>query len=433
MNTLFLAIALGLVIIWDFYVRKLQIIHPAILFSVMFFLNSVLYLIWIPTLPDIEINTAIIVFFFCLTFSLASKVKIKKNSIIFNISRPEVIKINKKWTYIWVVFCVTALTIYYFALRNIVGLYYGATNSFADVMVGYSSLSKFTTEDVSVPAIVKLMKEIVYASGYVFAFITVNNAFAEGKRKIAPVSILIITLSALISLLNGSRSESIRLLLGIIVLYFTYSYYYASKKKRTKSIFKVLCVFLLLIFSFKMIGNIMGRNNTRTLAATLLMYMGGPLKNLDLVINSQRLVSELPGQITFAYQYRNLANISGNTSFLYDTSLPFTVIKGIDLGNVYTAIAVYITDFGYVGAFLMLVIMGIITGWLYRKSCRSAVKTIKPMWLLIYAFMAYTVLMEGFSEKFFGAIASMNIYRHFLFFYLLLRVIINRKQYKRLF
>lgn len=439
MCTFFLAIWLGILLIYNIYIKKTPIIHPTILFCFTFWLNAVFYLVWIPKFPDIRINTALLVLLFCLLFSISAGVKIelkttdkwKKNtcdSTRENRGFIHYICVSNYKTNIFLIFSIISFVAYYFAIRNIVLSAGVGLSSYSSIMAAYSAISKFTTKNVDIPVYVKLMKELVYAAGFVLGFIQINNFFVNGKKAVKPVIAFNIVISGLISLIIGSRSELVKLILAMVIMSFAYTIAYSTHKNQKKLTFKIVILFFLILISFKTLGNLLGRINTRTLLETLFMYIGGPLKNLDIAINEKNLYSELPGQLTFAYQYRNLANLLRDNNLMYNTSLPFTVLNDTDLGNVYTAFAVYLADFGILFSAALIVIMGFICGFLYRKFFISIINNSKPMWILVYSFLTYSILMEGFSEKFYGILFSANLYRHFIWFYLLIRFFM--KNYK---
>jgi len=438
MNTFILCFGLSILLIYAVFIKKISIIEPGVLFTSMFYLNSLFYLMWASDLPDISINTALLVLIDCLVFFFFSKIKIK--TFRSDINRKRVYEIIKERVYIkvpqyklllFLLFSVFSLIIYFQSVKNVVSVSGMGINSVAAIMAGYSELAKFTTVNVSLPIYAKFFEEIVYLGGIVLGFIQINNYFAKGKKSISLVIILTIIISVLISLITGSRSDAVKLIIALVIIFLAYTTVYSSKIKAKKSIIKVACIFLLIILSFNTVGNLMGRENTRTLMDTLLMYIGGPLKCLDLSINKELLTSTLPGQLTFAYQYRNIANYFGYSNLIYDTSLPFQVLDGRDLGNVYTALAVLVADFGVIISIVLIAFMGWVCGLIYRKFKESIVFDAKPIWILIYSFLTYHIIMDGFSEKFFGFVLSPLFIRNIIWFYLLIKFF--TKKYKRVF
>ena len=440
MNTFILCLGLSILLIYIVFIKRISIIGPAVLFISMFFLNALFYLMCVPSLPDISMNTALLVLTDCVVFYFFSELKIKIKSRRSRITQRKVSEMTKERAYIkvpnykllfFLIFSGLSLIIYFQSVKNVVSMAGMGINSIASIMVGYTELAKFTTENVSLPIYAKLFEEVVYLGGIVLGFIQINNYFAKGKKSISPIIICTIVISVLISLITGSRSDAVKLIIALAVIFLAYTLVYSTKAKARKSITKVGGLFLLIILSFKMVGNLMGRGNTRTLIDTLLMYIGGPLKCLDLSITKELLTSDLPGQLTFAYQYRNIANIFGYSNLIYDTSLPFQVLNGRDLGNVYTAIAVLVVDFGVVVSVFLIAFMGWVCGLLFRKFKESIVMDAKPMWILIYSSLTYHIIMDGFSEKFYGFVLSPMFIRNIIWFYLLIKFF--TKKYERVF
>lgn len=416
MNSLLLTLILGACLMVALFGKRVSIIHPAVLFISMFFLNAFMVLIRVPSVPDLRINTVLIVSLACITFLFFSSVNIKYRSKNTKLNRlVNYISYSRLLVILFVIIDIVVILLYIRAQRNIVNRLMGNAGSLMQTMSKYSSLVKFSTEDSGMPTFIKLATEIVYASGFVFGFIQINNYVAGGKKELDKILIINVSLSFLLSLLSGSRSGAIRLLAALMTILFLLQRR-VSKKRTMQSIRRVAIVSLFIILSFKAVGNLLGRGNERTLMDTIFMYMGGPIKNFDIFLNESFQRGDIIGKMTFANQYRNIANLTGNSSYLYQLAvLPYGIVNGIDLGNVYTALTSLIYDFGHATAIVMIIVMAIISRWTYSKAERQ-IGTKKVLWIFTYAFLTYFILMSGFAEKFFGIILSMNLYRHLIYF-----------------
>lgn len=418
MNSLLLTIILGACLIYALFIKGFSLIHPAILFISMFFFNAFMLLLFVPNVPDLRLNTVGMVSACCIVFLLFSSIHLKKTKKIQKNRTVSYISYSKVLAVLFVIIDIIVIALYIRAQRNVVVRLLGGSGSLIQTMGQYSSLVKFSTEDSSLPAPIKLATEVIYASGFVFGFIQLNNYVYGGKKELNPVLITNIVLSLLLSLLSGSRSGAVRLLAGLITMLLL-GQRRVSKRRSMRTIRRIAIIALLIIVSFKAVGNLLGRGNERTLMATIFMYMGGPIKNLDLFLNERFQRADLLGKMTFANQYRNIANITGNSNYIYQLAvLPYGIVNGIDLGNVYTALTSLIYDFGHTAAVAMIGMMAIISRWLYKKA-ELQVGSRKVFWIFTYSFLAYFILMSGFAEKFWGIILSLNLYRHLVYFMVL--------------
>ena len=415
MNSLLLTIILGACLIYALFMKGFSLIHPAVLFISMFFFNAFMLLLFVPSVPDLRFNTVGMVSACCIVFLLISSIQLKKTKHPQKNKTVSYISYSKVLAALFVAVDIIVILLYVRAQRNIVGRLLGGGGSLIQTMGQYSSLVKFSTEDSSLPTPIKLATEIIYASGFVFGFIQINNYAYGGKKELRPVLIINIGLSILLSLLSGSRSGAIRLLVGLMAMLFLCQRR-VSKRRSMRTIRRIAIIALLILVSFKAVGNLLGRGNERTLMATIFMYMGGPIKNLDLFLNERFQRADLLGKMTFANQYRNIANITGNSAYIYQLAvLPYGILNGIDLGNVYTALTSLIYDFGHTTAVAMIGVMAAISRWIHQKA-EQQVGSRKVFWIFTYSFFSYFIFMSGFAEKFFGIILSLNLYRHLVYF-----------------
>lgn len=435
MNALILTLILGLYLISAVFVIRVSIIHPAVLFISMFFLNALMLFLWTPKVPDLRWNTIKVVSISCAAFLLFSTMKfqITGGRNVCKVKRLSAQKISyinysKKLALMFLIVDLAVIAIYVKTQRDIVGKLLGSSGlSLADTMGQYSGLVKFSTKDASLPAYIKLAVEIVYASGFVLGYIQINNYVCNGKKEISNVLMLDIGLCLLLSLLSGSRSGAVRLIIGLITMFFLIQEK-VSKKKAGKYVRYVIFIGVLTILSFKEVGNLLGRQNERPLFDTIFMYIGGPIKNLDLFLNSKHQIPDLFGKMTFASQYRNIANLTGNPKYLYQLSVfSYGIVNSVDLGNVYTALTALIYDFGETAAVMMVIIMAFISAVIYRKA-KSQIGKKPAMWVFTYSFLTYFILMSGFAEKFYGIILSINFYRHLFYFYALYKIFVKKSQ-----
>ena len=263
-----------------------------------------------------------------------------------------------------------------------------------------------TTENISMPTIINLMRTSVNASAYWFSYVLANNMVA--KRKLDFNALTVIILATINTIVVGSRGNIIYILIDIIVIYIIKkkkSKRITERKLSFKSIIIAISVLVAVILSYQSIGNLLGRQSTANSMDYLATYCGAEIKNLDMMLQRDIFSkSERFGEQTFINLYKWLGPRFGITNTKF--ALSFLSVNGYNLGNVYTIFYPFIYDFGYAGIGILVLLMAIICQVLYEKIRFSNRSLFVDSKVVAYGYMFSTVLFSYFSNKFYEQIFS---------------------------
>lgn len=417
-------------------VLKNSIIHPSNLFIGMFLISTTYLFGWSSTLnTSIEWNTVCIILGGCILFFLFSNVSIGQKDHRLSNHNVVFIHYSNEIAWLFVIVGILAIILYMTELEKLVGMYIDVRGlSLSGVIRAYDRMSKFTTKNVRMPVLIKILAEVICAEGYIFGYILINNCIANGKKELKINLLINIILSLAMPMFYGGRAHSIRLILALLIDYIIlFNRKNGSYKFNKRSIFILGLSFLSIIISFQWIGNIfLGRNNHYSMLVSLLMYMGGPIKNFDVFINSSHSKLDLWGQVTFMKEYRVIGQVLKIDKYVYDYILPFNKCNSFNLGNTYTLFYSYIYDFGILFANIIVSFMALFSGFLYKLVIRNRTESSKiDMFIVFYSFYSFLIMMSCFSEQFLGVMFSVQFWRYIVYFLvinqLLTRITFTRK------
>lgn len=427
MNTFICLIILFLIFFITCILFNNDFINPSFLFVSSFLATTFYLFCWINRLQtDIHFNTILVITGGCLLYVGASwgvklfylsvkDVSCNRKNILQNIKYSVVI------CYIYTFLYIVNAFFYLRQLSIVVGIDL-KIHSVSAIISKYNVLSKFSLVDVRLPIYLKILNEFMIASGYICIYILINNLIVEGKKHIHISLALNIFLAIITTVLSGGRGAAIRLILAVIIMFYILWNQNTNwnKKFKLKYIILYCVIMMLLAVSFQTFGKLIGRTEAveRTIGENLLMYAGGPIKNLDIFLNSYRNQQDLWGEVTFMNQYRVIGRIFEVSEYIYEFKLKYNVVNGLNLGNTYTLFYPYIYDFGIWGMILIVTFMGIITQYVYMhiKRRKTSGNNIQ-MGVIIYSFLAYTIIFSSFCERFVDAVFSVQFWRYIFYFY----------------
>lgn len=336
-------------------------------------------------------------------------------------TRIETIKLHPFFYYGAILFTILSFALY---LRNILKIasFFGANGSVAEKLAAYRYYSSHTTltsgssAQMAVGGLEYWLHLIVESSAYVWVYIFVNNWFSEKEKNKWIVAI--IALSIANSLLTGGRLDIARIPLSFLIIYSAYWYRLNSKRFKlpTKFIRKIVIVFISILFSFVIARNILGRTSVGYRSATdpiyyLSIYLGGPIALLDLFLKTPPEASDIWGKETFAGTLRNIGKFFNKPELTYVTHKEYRYYQGISLGNVYTAFRSYIYDFGIIGMIILVAVMAIIFGLMYRHVMYGRKKNGIDVTLIFYSYWCFAAAMMFYADYFFERFFTQATFR----------------------
>ena len=237
------------------------------------------------------------------------------------------------------------------------------------------------------------------------------------------VAILIIFRS-IEGLLTGARGNVLPILFWFIFFYIQLYYSSIGKFSISKKIYKrLIIVFVVIGLSFSSFSLFMGRNveHIDNNYEMLSEYCGAQIKNFDILLKRNFESTGGFGAHTFDGIYKRLFHIDVDLS---SDMRRFESVNGHILGNVYTQFANYYVDFGVFGSFVIILLMALITTFIYNKSqillynpIAISACVIVYCWIMFYIFLCFfagqftSTLISPLGIKY-GIVSSL-----FLFFF----------------
>ena len=334
-------------------------------------------------------------------------------------------RIGKGWYYFFLLISLSNVFVQYDYLMQ-VGKLFGATN----IVAAYASTRLMLIEyqntgqiEVHMPyyalllSMLALCIEVVCFHIYVYKRVVDN----VNMKRLLPV-IFLYFLSLLFS--TGRAAYFPVLVHAIYSLFVIFRYRYKPSNLVKKYFAKIVLGCILGGSLFLVLGAL--RQNTDgddhveiNTSETIATYVAAPILGLDIYICNGMKRSNYIGEHTFRTYY-DLARIFGvpykRTQF---HKADFHVGKGSS--NVYTGFYYWISDFGFLGACLYSMILGVLLGYFYNR------KPILHNVLEIYfrSFLYFAVLMMFFDDQF-NSIFDVFLVLKLLIIYYLQNILQNK-------
>ena len=290
---------------------------------------------------------------------------------------------------------------------------------------------------VSINPIVSALADLSYIFGYVYLYLFIVNVAAQHSIKNNLLSCGPIVIYAVQSVMFGGRTGLLQIALAAFVLtYIVLRSGYQSEncaKVNASFIRKGIPMILGVLVAFFLLNNISGRVSTgMSWSYYISVYLGSGLKNLDsFIVNNNSINTSLFGGETFGGIYTFLKRF-GLCDGYSGVSLPYEQhINGLFLGNTYTCLRRYYSDFGPCGILIMPAIVGVVIGLVYksirawdnkRESLQNCLLAFK---LIAYSILSYALLLFYIEDFFFLNVVSVNYLLRFLGIYIALKVMMS--------
>lgn len=278
----------------------------------------------------------------------------------------------------------------------------------------------------NIPSIISLSRQFCMAAGYIWGYLLVS-AFVYRNDNIKNIIILAINLviSFLMGLLYGTRGDSLQLFVAVVFMYFIIYGIKSnwkkklSKKSKRKVYFIIISVFVL----FPIIGNFSRvKIQTTDYWMNIYIYLSAPLDNLNSYITSADMSSFHKANQTFVMLINSIGNRVNFTNWIYSADLPYLYKNGLSMGNVYTTYYPFYYDCGFVGVILFTILMAIISEISYLKCLKIKSNCLSrdiPIIILIFAYIASSLVFSFFCNRFYDFIFTNTIIRYIIMWLLL--------------
>lgn len=397
----------------SYYVNNRELVAPSFLFSISFMLASFFAMLnsdnwgkninpatyWVITLGIGEF--IFICYFLRLLFREDCNSTLNYESTIFNIKFGK----NKLIT-----LEVVQLIFIVIIIRSIIKVT-GQTNIAQAINTLNFSANNELNSTVALPSYAKVMQTFNFEVGILGIYLFIKNIIYNKKFDLTLFIEALI--GALGSLLNGSRGGTLMCIVAsvVFILILKQGKYRFYKKSNSKNIIYTFLIIFIVLLLLKWSATVVGRDvQSYNIFDYISLYIGAEIKNLDIFINNGLFPAknQLFGQQTFTTIYSFLikhANLGIQPYFL---DLPYQVINGHLLGNVYTTFYPWIYDFGYTGVAVLTFLMAFISETMYFYS-KKASKNFAPLFKLFYGgTVAPCILFSFFSNRFYEAMNIVN-------------------------
>lgn len=266
---------------------------------------------------------------------------------------------------------------------------------------------------------IRLLVRFIDITAYIFMFTLINNFIYNNKKAkdlllIIPILIFIYKTS-----LTGGRQDILKLIFAGVVQ--TYILQKAkggwNKVISGKYIFIGLSGILLGIPSFYYGLFLVGRTTTRSMMESVSTYIGGPIQHFNQYIQNPISPSQYFGSETLI----PILNMLGNAGIIdYKATVHLEFRKlGVTIGNVYTFFRRPLHDFGPIGMYIFVFLIGIFFGILYYIVIRSKSRcTLWDINLMVYSYLFYWIFLSSI-EQYSMTIISVFTFIAIVLFYLL--------------
>ena len=228
------------------------------------------------------------------------------------------------------------------------------------------------------------------------------------------------------SLLSSGRIAMMSLLISFASFYIV-TLNLRKIKIKLNVFLKWLSVAFVFLFSFQQLGYAVGREESDlTWFDEVGIYCGAEIQNLDDFIEEPKFQNydNMYGQLTFGLFYNKFGPLFGVNQLKTESREyhRFNIRNNYSLGNVNTAFQHYWYDFGIIGTFVFCFFMGLFLEYIYVQVYQSRFfweKGCISPYLFVYSMMAPTAFMSFFSEAFFEKIVSLLDFRLWIMFALI--------------
>ena len=428
-----LVISLFIILVLNFLIVKFDYMHPAVLFTIPFFVFSVMCAIAESTYQiEFHEETLFVVVSSCLILTFFTLIAQSLYKVISQKQILTELKINNTITIFFIIFSILTQLAFVKYIRDISIAYQGYAGNLGEMISLYDVMTKFWTDifrelDVPIPLLYRIGNPITQGFGYLIVYVFVHNFVAT--KKINKLHLIIILLLCLNIVLNGSRSPIFRIITMMMILfYILYNKKNGVRKGNIKFLIKSIIIIIFSGIGFVILLNLMGRENDLGLLHYLFIYVGAPLVNLDnyLAVKPDLSQSLIFGEQTFRTLYGYFAKQLGDDSLIFDTIDQFTFSNnGIEIGNVYTTFYSFIYDFDYIGFIPLIAIIALYYVFTYQR-----IKSIKissfSLLLFVYTYLFNDLIMLAFSNRFYYTVLDIGFIK-IVIFSLICKVLFLRK------
>ena len=387
-------LCLLLILLFIFFIKEENdFVAPNFIFVSSMLISSAFYIFLFDYWKtDIRFNTFLLMSTSIVLFVLVSfylKTKFKVNIINKFMNQYNKIEVNDK--FLLFTFLLSVLIIFWsFFLINEVG----SITLYRELRIRGQLEGIFLINQLS-----KVLSAVIYVLIYIEIFNNVlhkNGIVLEtSDKKIVPI--VIIGVIALLILSMG-RQVIIEYILYSIALFFIFKNIKCEKiplKKFIKIIFALSFIIPLFYYGASLVGRDFGRISKEGAMVYVGKYLSCGINHLDDIVQNN-ISTNFWGQSSFAGIYQKLNYLNLLPSDFKDMYFhPFNNIYG----NTVTIFGRWFEDFGYIGVFIMTIIVSYLFTYFYLNFVNEHRKKIKHFCIMLYAMIIPSLFWAGYDDR----------------------------------
>jgi|SRR5690348_2094450 len=386
-----------LLFLFNYRVYGKKILHPAVLFSLIWFIIIALHWFFSFTvlneLPPLRISTYLIFFIGAISFSLGSytETAVQKKYFVnqnLNYASLDNSEINLKVIYVLLGIALIGLPFFLIASYKIF-----IASNVDSFFIGLRSELLYGDADIGV------LKYLFPFSLVVYSF-SLRNSLINKNR----INKILLFVSFLLTLTYAVFTTGRLIFLIILVVYLGMRFIY-GKNFSVKTVLRFAFFFMLVFIGLGIVYKKGGtseetfRNNVNPAIEGTAIYMVVSLNALDKKLHNQFRVN-YDGNNTFRF-FIKLGKEFGlfHQAKVNDLIPPFTFTPYPT--NVYTIYSSYIEDYGYFYAWFIMALLGFLQSFLFNK----AIRTWDLRYSFYYSILLYPLLISFFADQYFSLIS----------------------------
>ncbi|HEM3673015.1 TPA: oligosaccharide repeat unit polymerase [Streptococcus suis] len=266
---------------------------------------------------------------------------------------------------------------------------------------------------------IRLLVRFVDITAYIFLFTFINNFIYNVKRKSNLLLLVPVMLFAYKTVLTGGRQDILKLMFAAVVQAYILQKAKVGWKKVISGRYVMygLTGLLVGIPSFYYGLFLVGRTTTRSMMESVSTYIGGPIQHFNQFVQNPTSPSRYFGSESLT-PILNILGDLGLIDYNETVHLEFRQL-GVTIGNVYTFFRRPLHDFGPVGMYLFVFLVGVLFAYLYYVVIRS--KRRSDLWdmnVMVYSYLFYWIFLSSI-EQYSMTIISVFTLIAIILFYLL--------------
>lgn len=309
---------------------------------------------------------------------------------------------------------------------------YGVSSSWFEMIRFYRNGSMLGIIEEGISSMATNAYILSTAIAYIFMYIFIHNLIVKKKGKKNFYNIIPVIIFLINTIFTGGRMPFLRLIIGAIFIYI-----FLKSKMHGKSVFNLRNFFKIIIFStiilwgFASMSKLVGRNYDGNALYYITSYTGGSIPLLDLFLKNP-IYHDIWGYETFPSILKFIGRQTGNDQLSQIlVNKEFRMLAGYNLGNVYTALRAYISDFGYFGMMILTAIHSIIYSGLYNRLYRKNINWGKiDFSLLFYMYIVHAIYLFSIDDRFYMDLLSITTIKMLILLWILNFVINGIKMEK---